>query len=711
MPKVNDSYKINVGASFLPLEKAIIIKDSNVFIDNKHHETYIEIENISELITEEETAIKSFQEKLFNLPIDSDTNPVENSLTPIQEISPETIKLVAPNDIQPGLLKEERELIAAEIIKRRAKIELLLRSKNNLFLKIKDFDSATIIDSASTTISKADSEILRLGTELKTTEVKHNELKALPTPDELQKVELTNSTQTINDIKLKIKDFENKKVESQKLVDDLKQPLIEKYTKDISELHKHIYGLIQIPLMNFLPKIVYWEHGAKYILQSETLFTELLNKTSLEDISRPLVNVFRIGLYIHTIEELKEKIIEIQIDPGERSRYEATLNEKINKYIKKVWCDYDQDLKISLEKDQIRIQIFDPSKNGASFYNMEDRSQGCKTFLSFLLTIGVEAEHGVIKNTILLLDEPETHLHPSGVRFMLQELIKISEKGNLVIYATHSIFLIDRNKFDRHVILKKEKENTTIKPSNVGRIGYFMQEEVLYGTLDFNLKNDFSSTNEYNFVFEGDGDVILFEHFYDKILSKDANRPYQLKSTSFHQGGKCSDIQKYLTNRPIQLGTKWVFILDKDNAGDGLKKFIEGKYKNYLNSDIFVFQYDNKGKKSKEIELEDLFAPQFIIETYLETAKQLTCSIDEIALKKLVTEDDNYITYNDSIISDHIIGERKSEFKGKFKEIFNTKIKLSCEGNKNEVSFKKIFPEYYKWVTEVTAKLNSCNKA
>jgi predicted ATP-dependent endonuclease of OLD family len=41
-------------------------------------------------------------------------------------------------------------------------------------------------------------------------------------------------------------------------------------------------------------------------------------------------------------------------------------------------------------------------------------------------------------NKVILLDEPETHLHPSGQKYLRNELLKISE-NNLVIYATHSI--------------------------------------------------------------------------------------------------------------------------------------------------------------------------------------------------------------------------------------------------------------------------------
>jgi predicted ATP-dependent endonuclease of OLD family len=110
---------------------------------------------------------------------------------------------------------------------------------------------------------------------------------------------------------------------------------------------------------------------------------------------------------------------------------------------------------------------------------MEERSQGAKTFLSFLFTIGAEAKHGIIKNSILILDEPESHLHPSGVRYLLKELKRIADKDNQVIYATHSIFMIDRSNYDGHYIISKKNEISKIEPSCKDRKGFFMQEEVL----------------------------------------------------------------------------------------------------------------------------------------------------------------------------------------------------------------------------------------
>lgn len=691
--QIIDGYKIKSGQNYIPLSEAIIIRDLNLSENAKIRDTYSEIEKIEKEIHKIESEVTETEEKI------SQANPESTSLESHSDTATES-------EVKPETVSPEIDLLKVELIKKKESLEKQKKTLDILNEKIKDFNINVLVSDLSKKIGDATLEVQAHENTLELTNERIQELKGLTEMNETQKLELKTAEDAVTNAAIEIQKLTDSIESDEKVMASLKQPLGGKYTKNLSDLGPHIMPLLGSYLEKYIPRVVYWEHGNKYILESETSFSSLLENDSFDTISRPLVNIFRIGLGIKSISDLKEKISEMQNDGGERTRYQEAINDKVNRFIESVWKDYDQDLKISLERDQVRIQIYDPKNKGASYYNMEERSQGCKTFLSFLLTIGAEAEHEVIKDTILILDEPETHLHPSGVRFMLQELIKISEKNNLVMYATHSIFLIDRTKFDRHIMLKKENENTIIKPSNLGRIGYFMQEEVLYGTLDFDINRDFSSTNKNNFVFEGEGDVILFEHYYDKVLTKETERPLPIKGTSFHQGGKCSDIQKYLINRPLQLGTKWIFILDKDQAANELKKFIEVKYKAYLGKDIFIFQYENNSKNSNELELEDVMSSQFIIDTYIETNKQIGSSLNESTIKIYVNENNAFNSSFDLITKYLSKPDHKDIFKAKFKEVFNSRIKAKCQEDKDGQGFNKMFPIYTEWVKQLIKTIN-----
>src|SRR5206468_7778106 len=88
-------------------------------------------------------------------------------------------------------------------------------------------------------------------------------------------------------------------------------------------------------------------------------------------------------------------------------------------------------------------------------YDCARRSDVFKRFVSFLLLISANAKSGSLADTLLLIDEPDTSLHPSGTRFLRDELLRIA-KTNYVAYSTHSIFMIDRDNIGRHIIVTKK---------------------------------------------------------------------------------------------------------------------------------------------------------------------------------------------------------------------------------------------------------------
>lgn len=90
--------------------------------------------------------------------------------------------------------------------------------------------------------------------------------------------------------------------------------------------------------------------------------------------------------------------------------------------------------------EYFRIWISDDRRPGVEI-ELESRSKGFQWFFSFYLVFLVESDEGH-KDAVLLLDEPGLNLHPTAQ----QELIKFFEQlaeSNMLIYSTHSPFLID----------------------------------------------------------------------------------------------------------------------------------------------------------------------------------------------------------------------------------------------------------------------------
>ncbi len=73
----------------------------------------------------------------------------------------------------------------------------------------------------------------------------------------------------------------------------------------------------------------------------------------------------------------------------------------------------------------------------------------------------------VLRNTAILLEEPETHLHPGGLYVFLKYLLEIARKNNLQLFiSTHSIELTDftlriseEEKIDSRVFFLERDEN------------------------------------------------------------------------------------------------------------------------------------------------------------------------------------------------------------------------------------------------------------
>ena len=96
---------------------------------------------------------------------------------------------------------------------------------------------------------------------------------------------------------------------------------------------------------------------------------------------------------------------------------------------------------------------------------------------------------------------------------MRNELISLAEQGNYVFFATHSIFMIDRENLQRHVIVEKVDEHSILKGVDRDNI---TQESVIYEALGTRL--DEFSIRMQNIMFEGSLDRKLFSHFTNRCF-------------------------------------------------------------------------------------------------------------------------------------------------------------------------------------------------
>ena len=191
--------------------------------------------------------------------------------------------------------------------------------------------------------------------------------------------------------------------------------------------------------------------------------------------------------------------------------------------------------------------------------------------------ISSQNKSNFLNNNLILIDEPDIALHPSGIQYLRDELIKIGI-NNKVVISTHSIFMIDKLDIDRHLIVKKENEITTVQKISATSI---LDEEVIFNALNFSL---FDIVKPHNIIFEGWKDKKTFEMYIStkgkKLLTKDQQKKLGL----MHSYG-VKDLER-VASFCENTSRKFIIISDSDKPAKDYQKKYKGIGNWYCYDDI-----------------------------------------------------------------------------------------------------------------------------
>jgi predicted ATP-dependent endonuclease of OLD family len=137
------------------------------------------------------------------------------------------------------------------------------------------------------------------------------------------------------------------------------------------------------------------------------------------------------------------------------------INSLLNQYYK---SDYQFQIKLE-SHDGIFTAFFNDKYKKLD--SLTQRSTGAQYFFSFLIN-KLHSKHFGKKNTVYLIDEPALSLHPTSQKKFIKLLEDFSQ-DNLVLYTTHSPFLINRMKPTRVWVAERNDEKGTYinpKPSS-----------------------------------------------------------------------------------------------------------------------------------------------------------------------------------------------------------------------------------------------------
>lgn len=307
---------------------------------------------------------------------------------------------------------------------------------------------------------------------------------------------------------------------------------------------------------------IFWEYSDKYLLPSSVNIQSFKDDPSM---CLPLKNIF----YLNGCKDIYNEIeTELEKDKGLHGFLDK-ISKNTTKEFRKIWSDL-RNINFVIRKDgdefDIRIQE-------QEFYSTEDRSDGFKRFIAILLMLSVQDRTKDLCGKIILFDEPDTFLYPTSANFLKEELLKIA-KQSIVIYSTHSPFMIDNDCIDRHLVIERKDDVSNIIPQDKSP---YKEDELLKRAIGTHL---FESIRPKNIIFEGYTDYKVFKK---NCKQKD----FENCGLVYMNGIKDADC---ISRIMMLTGKKFIIVSDSDKASkDKKKEFIIGSpdlKENWIEYDI-----------------------------------------------------------------------------------------------------------------------------
>jgi len=409
------------------------------------------------------------------------------------------------------------------------------------------------------------------------------------------------------------------------------------------------------------PSVTFWKPSPEYMI-SEELLTDFVTDIRKKPV---LKNIFLLAGYKD--QNSVKNIVDTISDGQHRSRLQSKLQDVLNKHIKQVW-KHNINVVIEItETGLLTISIKDTGEeNKHDRLPIDGRSEGARHFLSLILSLSIESGYEQRKNQLILIDEPEAHLHPSGIRDLSKELLRIGE-NNYLFVSTHSPFLVDKKNKERHIILKKNSSATTEK-IHIDTHSNTIDDEVLREAFGLEVYKDL--LNPHSMLVEGASDKKILQ----KALTLTSEKHFGI--TNGH-GSNIDTLASKLNDQDISV----LVVVDDDKDGKSYKQKIIQIGGSYTTDNVFTIR-DLVGEIVEggtiEDTLEKTFVESVFKKLYCDHYKADTCDIDLKNISPVVDQMKAYLNKN-----------KKSDVSKFVEEVKN---KLGDEFKPANISFGKKYP-------------------
>lgn len=251
---------------------------------------------------------------------------------------------------------------------------------------------------------------------------------------------------------------------------------------------------------------------------------------------------------------------------GQKTTIRKRIQHNIDSYINEPFSEFYDAEKICLSVDfDSNVVYFSVQSNDGQYLLLSERSNGLRWYLNTF--IDAKANDVADSNVLYLLDEPGIFLHVNAQKELLQLFNHLANKGNQIVYTTHSPYMLDTSGDGVHrirAVVKNEKGNTSIyKTAYDSRISPISQKDTLapiISALGMNLYDTFGpAKDKLNIVTEGMSDYIYLCTMAE-VLNIDMDKYVIIPSVG---ASNCVNICSVLHG----WGCRYIALFDYDKAG------------------------------------------------------------------------------------------------------------------------------------------------
>lgn len=286
--------------------------------------------------------------------------------------------------------------------------------------------------------------------------------------------------------------------------------------------------------------------------------------------------------------------------------------------------------------------------------SLSNKGDGVKS----LATIAMLSQISTKKERLIIVDEPENHLHPEAIRYINSVLCNLAE-NNQVLISTHNPIFVNRNNISSNIIVDSGQTHKADRIDAIREtLGVISSDNLIY--------------SDYVVVVEGptDRDFLVKLFSEDETLKKYMNNNIlTIRSVGGTNNIKSEvySLQRYCCN--------YIIILDYDDAGKNIANTIKTKL-SVPNDKIRYFIKNNK----RETELEDLYKP----DTYKDYLLSKNIDITNDKFKDKTKKWSNRISYIVAELGIDFTEEAESQYKEEIVSLIKKPVKnyLTDEGYK-----------------------------